>query len=26
MNEYWVKPDKDETPQNADIVEGGCYW
>ncbi len=26
MNEYWVRPDTSETPQNANIVEGGCYW
>ena len=26
MNEYWVKPQKDETPNNANNVEGACYW
>lgn len=26
MNEHWVRPGKDETPQNADTVEGSCYW
>lgn len=26
MNEYWVRPDKAETPQNATLVEGACYW
>lgn len=26
MNEYWVRPSTEETPTNADAVEGGCYW
>ena len=26
MNEYWVRPDKTEVPQNAASVENGCYW
>lgn len=26
MNEHWVKPDESEKPQNAEIVEGACYW
>lgn len=26
INEYFVIPSKEETPQNAQIVEGGCYW
>ena len=26
INEYWVRPNKDETPQGAKKVEGGCYW
>jgi hypothetical protein len=26
MNEYWVKPNEDETPTNANSVEGACYW
>jgi hypothetical protein len=26
MNEHWVKPDESETPKNAIIVEGACYW
>jgi len=26
MNEYWVRPDALETPQNAQLVEGACYW
>lgn len=26
MNDFWVKPSKDEKPQNANSVEGGCYW
>lgn len=25
-NEYWVYPDEAEKPQNAVIVEDGCYW
>lgn len=25
-NENWIRPSKEEVPQNADIVEGGCYW
>lgn len=25
-NEYWVRPNESEKPQNADSVEGGCYW
>ena len=25
-NEFWVRPDKNETPLNAFKVEGGCYW
>lgn len=25
-NDYWVRPDQSETPKNANIVEGGCYW
>lgn len=25
-NEYWVRPSKNETPQAANNVEGGCYW
>lgn len=26
MNEYWVKPSETEKPQNAQQVEGACYW
>ena len=26
MNDDWIYPSKDETPQKADSVEGGCYW
>jgi len=26
FNEYWVRPDKKYIPQNAQGVEGGCYW
>jgi len=25
-NEHWVRPSKDETPQNNSFIEGGCYW
>lgn len=25
-NDSWVRPSSDETPETADIVEGGCYW
>jgi hypothetical protein len=26
INEFWVRPDRTETPPNAKMVEGGCYW
>lgn len=26
MNENWVRPKANETPQNATDVEGACYW
>ena len=26
INEFWVYPSKDETPQNAFKVENSCYW
>lgn len=26
INKHWVKPDEDEKPKNAQIVEGACYW
>jgi hypothetical protein len=25
-NEYWIRPSPEETPENASIIEGGCYW
>lgn len=26
INDNWVRPLEREKPQNANIVEGGCYW
>lgn len=26
INEYWVRPNIQERPQNSSQVEGGCYW
>lgn len=26
FNEYWVKPGEEGRPQNAEQVEGACYW
>jgi hypothetical protein len=26
MNEHWIRPLEDETPKNANSVEGACYW
>jgi hypothetical protein len=26
INNYWVKPHADETPQNYLKIENGCYW
>ena len=26
FNEHWVRPSQDETPPDAQSVEGGCYW
>ena len=26
VNDYWVRPSKDETPDSASLVENGCYW
>ncbi len=26
FNEHWVRPNQNETPQMAKVVEGGCYW
>jgi hypothetical protein len=25
-NPYWIRPSKEETPESAALVEGGCYW
>ena len=25
-NDYWVRPSREETPVNAEGVEGSCYW
>lgn len=25
-NEYWYRPNEQETPRNANNVEGACYW
>ena len=26
MNDSWVYPNTEDTPTNAKVVEGGCYW
>jgi hypothetical protein len=26
INEYWVRPDINETPLRSEIIEDGCYW
>ncbi len=26
FNEHWVRPGENETPRDAQKVEGGCYW
>lgn len=26
INEYWIKPQVDEKPENASNVENACYW
>lgn len=26
FNEFWVRPDENETPDNSKVVEGNCYW
>ena len=26
MNDAWAYPNEQDTPKNAKIVEGGCYW
>lgn len=25
-NDYWVRPNLNETPKSAEAVEGACYW
>ena len=25
-NEYWTRPNTEETPTTSTMVEGGCYW
>lgn len=25
-NDHWIRPSKEETPQNHNLVEGGTYW
>lgn len=25
-NEYWVRPNEEDTPKNVDAVENSCYW
>jgi len=25
-NEYWIRPNTEETPATSTMVEGGCYW
>jgi hypothetical protein len=25
-NQHWVRPSKEEKPENASLIEGGCYW
>ncbi len=25
-NEHWVRPEENEKPKNAQVVEGACYW
>ena len=25
-NSYWIRPEKSEVPENAEVVEGACYW
>jgi hypothetical protein len=25
-NEHWVRPALEDVPQQANKVEGGCYW
>ena len=26
INENWIRPLLEEIPENANTVEGGCYW
>lgn len=26
INEYWIRPNENETPQKAKDIENGCYW
>lgn len=26
INEYWIRPNKEETPATSIMVEGGYYW
>jgi len=26
FNEYWIRPDKEHTPEEAKSIENGCYW
>lgn len=26
LNDSWIRPSKDETPDSASLVEDGCYW
>ena len=26
VNEYWIRPLKEDTPSSKETVEGGCYW
>jgi len=25
-NEYWIRPGREEKPENFSSIEGGCYW
>jgi hypothetical protein len=26
FNDHWIRPGEHERPQNAQVVEGACYW
>lgn len=26
FNEFWIKPDDQNRPKAAELIEGGCYW